>query len=73
MFKIGDEGYVDTSLPHGWPDGEGKSAIYNTGIREATIIDVGGRLGFLVDGVMCSPSGPKVLITGRIVRQLEND
>ena len=73
MFKIGDEVYVDTSIPNGWPMGWERT-IFNTGIREATIIDLGlGQTGFLVEGVVCKPMFTERLITGCIVRQLEND
>lgn len=73
MFKIGDEVYVDTTIPNGWPT-MGAMAVFNTGIREATIIDLGlGQTGFLVEGVVCKPMFTERLITGRIVRQLEND
>ncbi len=73
-LRIGDEVLVNTNVPNGWPfGGEGRS-IFLSGIREATII-AGSRhrIGFLVDGKECFPVEPETLITGYVIRQLEND
>lgn len=70
-WKEGDEVYVDTSIPYGWPDG-----VFDTGIREAKIIDARRhirRIAFLVEGVQCTPTWPERLVRGRIIKQLEND